>query len=95
MRIIFKDMKIGLKHERVLNWIHPDANQQYNVNTDLEKIFTECTDSKVRFAQTVETFQVFTSIIFQYFILIHVVQTVMPMLAKRVDLVKVNDAMVQ
>ena len=26
--MIFKDMKIGLKHERVLNFIHPDANHQ-------------------------------------------------------------------
>ncbi|RHY32831.1 hypothetical protein DYB32_002182 [Aphanomyces invadans] len=37
MRIIIKDMKIGLRHERVLQFMHPDAVEMFNHTNDLQK----------------------------------------------------------
>jgi DNA ligase-4 len=38
MRIVIKDMKIGLKHDRVLKFIHPDAVEMFNHTNDLERV---------------------------------------------------------
>ncbi|RHZ02413.1 hypothetical protein DYB35_006465 [Aphanomyces astaci] len=48
VRIIIKDMKIGLRHERVLQFIHPDA------------VCQELTNSMVRYVPQIQPFQVFT-----------------------------------
>jgi len=41
MRIVFQDMKIGLKYENVLKWLNPNALQRYNECTDLRQICRE------------------------------------------------------
>jgi DNA ligase-4 len=41
MRIVFQDLKIGLKYENVLKWLNPNALQRYNECTDLRQICRE------------------------------------------------------
>jgi DNA ligase 4 len=41
MRIVFQDMKIGLKYEQVLNFLAPNALQRYNECSDLRKVCSE------------------------------------------------------
>jgi ATP-dependent DNA ligase len=41
MRIVFQDMKIGLKYEQVLNHLSPIALQRYNECTDLRLVCSE------------------------------------------------------
>ncbi|XP_054479774.1 DNA ligase 4 [Anoplopoma fimbria] len=38
IRMILKDMKLGISKETVLQVFHPDATELYNVNTDLNKV---------------------------------------------------------
>ncbi|KAM6893322.1 DNA ligase 4 isoform 1-T2 [Lycodopsis pacificus] len=38
IRMILKDMKLGISKETVLGVFHPDAAELYNVNTDLNKV---------------------------------------------------------
>ncbi|XP_029306842.1 DNA ligase 4 isoform X2 [Cottoperca gobio] len=38
IRMILKDMKLGISRESVLQVFHPDASELYNVNTDLNKV---------------------------------------------------------
>lgn len=38
IRMILKDMKLGISKETVLQAFHPDAAELYNVNTDLNKV---------------------------------------------------------
>lgn len=38
IRMILKDMKLGISKETVLHVFHPDAAEFYNVNTDLNKV---------------------------------------------------------
>ncbi|XP_068575846.1 DNA ligase 4 isoform X2 [Cebidichthys violaceus] len=38
IRMILKDMKLGISKETVLGVFHPDATDLYNVNTDLNKV---------------------------------------------------------
>ncbi|RLN46229.1 hypothetical protein BBO99_00006334 [Phytophthora kernoviae] len=38
VRIVLKDLKVGLRHERVLNFLHPDAMKMYNHTNDLHKL---------------------------------------------------------
>ncbi|KAK5891428.1 hypothetical protein CgunFtcFv8_018681 [Champsocephalus gunnari] len=38
IRMILKDMKLGISKETVLQVFHPDASELYNVNTDLNKV---------------------------------------------------------
>ncbi|XP_029942990.1 DNA ligase 4 [Salarias fasciatus] len=38
IRMILKDMKLGVSKETVLQVFHPDAPELYNVNTDLKKV---------------------------------------------------------
>ncbi|XP_031147734.1 DNA ligase 4 [Sander lucioperca] len=38
IRMILKDMKLGISKETVLQVFHPDAPELYNVNTDLNKV---------------------------------------------------------
>eukprot|EP01041_Mallomonas_annulata_P003653 gene3653-7280_t len=41
VRIVFQDLKIGLKHEQVLKFFSPTALQRYNECTDLKKVCEE------------------------------------------------------
>lgn len=60
VRIILKDLKIGLRHERVLTFIHPDATEMYNHTNDLHKVCRELRNSSVRYVPQVAPFQVFS-----------------------------------
>lgn len=59
-RILLKDLKIGLRHERVLKYIHPDAMEMYNHTNDLHRICLELRNSKIRYVPVIEPFQVFS-----------------------------------
>ena len=43
-RIILKDMKFGLKHEKILSVYHPYAVKVYNTVSNLTDICKECLD---------------------------------------------------
>lgn len=60
VRIILKDLKVGLRHERVLNFLHPDAGEMYNHTNDLHKVCMELRNSSVRYVPKIEPFQVFS-----------------------------------
>ncbi|CAI5712705.1 unnamed protein product [Hyaloperonospora brassicae] len=60
IRVVLKDLKIGLRHERVLQFIHPDAMEMYNHTNDLHKVCTDLRNSAVRYVPQLEPFQVFT-----------------------------------
>ncbi|POM75363.1 DNA ligase [Phytophthora palmivora] len=60
IRVVLKDLKIGLRHERVLQFIHPDAMEMYNHTNDLHKVCRELRNSAVRYVPQLEPFQVFT-----------------------------------
>ncbi|OWZ22048.1 DNA ligase [Phytophthora megakarya] len=60
IRVVLKDLKIGLRHERVLKFIHPDAMEMYNHTNDLHKVCKELRNSAVRYVPQLEPFQVFT-----------------------------------
>ena len=44
LRIILKDLKIGLKQEKVLPLYHPDALDLYNVTSNLREVCSELLD---------------------------------------------------
>jgi len=48
IRIIIGDMKIGVKHERFLRALHPDALDQYNTHLNLRRVCAQCKDADVR-----------------------------------------------
>lgn len=41
MRIILKDLKIGIGHETILKAYHPDAMELFNATSDLKAVFDE------------------------------------------------------
>jgi len=41
MRIVFRDLKVGLRHESVLAYFHPDANERYNTCCNLRQVCAE------------------------------------------------------
>lgn len=47
IRMILKDMKIGMSKEIVLQIFHPDAAELYNVNTDLNKVCQQLRDPSI------------------------------------------------
>ncbi|XP_077370494.1 DNA ligase 4 [Festucalex cinctus] len=47
IRMILKDMKLGVSKETVLQVFHPDAAELYNVNTDLNKVCQQLHDPSV------------------------------------------------
>lgn len=51
VRIVLKDMKIRLKHERVLNFYHPDALEYYHSCTNLREVVDTLRDPNERRAQ--------------------------------------------
>ena len=38
MRIVFRDLKVGLRHESLLAYFHPDANERYNTCCNLRQV---------------------------------------------------------
>ncbi|KAG7394227.1 DNA ligase (ATP) [Phytophthora boehmeriae] len=60
VRIVLKDLKVGLRHEHVLKFLHPDAMEMYNHTNDLHKICTDLRNSAVRYVPQLEPFQVFS-----------------------------------
>ena len=44
LKIILKDLRIGLKHEKILNVYHPEANDLYNLTSNLRKVAEEFQD---------------------------------------------------
>ncbi|GMF22283.1 unnamed protein product [Phytophthora lilii] len=60
IRIVLKDLKIGLRHERVLKYMHPDAMEMYNHTNDLRRVCRDSRNSSVRYVPHLEPFQVFT-----------------------------------
>ncbi|RLN53545.1 hypothetical protein BBJ29_008163 [Phytophthora kernoviae] len=63
VRIVLKDLKVGLRHERVLNFLHPDAMEMYNHTNDLHKVCTDLRNSAVRYVPQLEPFQVFSPMV--------------------------------
>ncbi|XP_067117159.1 DNA ligase 4 [Osmerus mordax] len=47
IRMILKDMKLGVSKETVLQVFHPDAAELYNVTTDLDKVCRQLHDPSV------------------------------------------------
>ncbi|OQS05575.1 DNA ligase [Thraustotheca clavata] len=60
VRMVIKDLKVGIRHERVLQFIHPDAVEMFNHTNDLARVCSELTDSMVRYVPQIAPFQVFT-----------------------------------
>ena len=48
MRIILKEMHLGIKDESVLRLLHPDASELYNTVCDLDETCRKCGDRTFR-----------------------------------------------
>lgn len=60
IRMILKDMKLGVSKETVLQVFHPDAPDLYNVNTDLNKVCQQLHDPSVSLSDvSIEPFSAF------------------------------------
>lgn len=60
IRMILKDMKLGVSKETVLQVFHPDAPDLYNVNTDLNKVCQQLHDPSVSLSEvSIELFSAF------------------------------------
>ncbi|XP_019712986.1 DNA ligase 4 [Hippocampus comes] len=51
IRMILKDMKLGVSKETVLQVFHPDAAELYNVTTDLDKVCRQLHDPSVSLSE--------------------------------------------
>ncbi|XP_053273000.1 DNA ligase 4 [Pleuronectes platessa] len=51
IRMILKDMKLGVSKETVLQVFHPDAAELYNVNTDLNKVCQQLHDPSLSLSE--------------------------------------------
>ncbi|XP_008323548.1 DNA ligase 4 isoform X2 [Cynoglossus semilaevis] len=51
IRMILKDMKLGISKETVLHVFHPDAVELFNVNTDLNKVCQQLHDPSVSLSE--------------------------------------------
>ncbi len=58
VRIILKDMKIGLKEERVLNYLHPDAVDMYNATSKLRDVCEALKDPRATYSQSLSPHQI-------------------------------------
>ncbi|CAG00994.1 unnamed protein product, partial [Tetraodon nigroviridis] len=60
IRMILKDMKLGVSKETVLQVFHPDSPDLYNVNTDLNKVCQQLHDPSVSLSDvSIELFSAF------------------------------------
>eukprot|EP01022_Parablepharisma_sp_SALTPOND_P011968 TRINITY_DN15277_c0_g1_i1.p1 TRINITY_DN15277_c0_g1~~TRINITY_DN15277_c0_g1_i1.p1 ORF type:complete len:732 (-),score=68.46 TRINITY_DN15277_c0_g1_i1:510-2705(-) len=76
VRIILKDLKLGIGHETILKNYHPDAISLYNVTSDLKEVLQELRSSEHRVGGT-EKFRMFMPI--------------RPMLAEKISLKSLSD----
>ncbi len=60
VRIVLKDLKIGVKHERVLDYLHPDARDMFTKCSDLRLVLATLRDPNERFSVSLGLFQVFS-----------------------------------
>jgi DNA ligase-4 len=58
VRIILKDMKIGLKEDRVLAYLHPDAVDMYNACSKLRDVCEKLKDPSTRYSQEIVPHQI-------------------------------------
>lgn len=60
IRMILKDMKLGISKETVLQIFHPDAADLYNVSTDLNKVCQQLHDPSISLSEvSIELFSAF------------------------------------
>lgn len=60
MRILLKEMKLGVGHKLILNTFHPDAEVLYDVSNNLMKVCQKLSDTSVRLHEVdVEMFSPF------------------------------------
>ncbi|CAM4489495.1 hypothetical protein PO909_015241 [Leuciscus waleckii] len=60
IRMILKDMKLGISKETILQVFHPDASELYNVTTDLNKVCLQLHDPSVSLSEvSIELFSAF------------------------------------
>lgn len=60
IRMILKDMKLGISKETILQVFHPDASELYNVTTDLNKVCIKLHDPSVSLSEvSIEMFSAF------------------------------------
>lgn len=60
IRMILKDMKLGISKETVLQVFHPDAPEFYNVTTDLNKVCRQLHDPSVSLSEvSIDLFSAF------------------------------------
>ncbi|KAK2908901.1 hypothetical protein Q8A67_004738 [Cirrhinus molitorella] len=60
IRMLLKDMKLGISKETVLQVFHPDAPELYNVTTDLNKVCTKLHDPSVSLSEvSIDLFSAF------------------------------------
>ncbi|XP_026060113.1 DNA ligase 4 [Carassius auratus] len=60
IRMILKDMKLGISKETVLQVFHPDAAELYNVTTDLNKVCRQLHDPSVSLSEvSIDLFSAF------------------------------------
>jgi len=59
MRIIFKDLKIGLRHESVLKFFHPRASEALAQCCDLRRVCADFSGGSEKIASTLSYFNVF------------------------------------
>eukprot|EP00946_MAST-07B_sp_MAST-7B-sp1_P003479 g3479.t1 len=60
VRIVLKDLKIGVKHERVLDYLHPDARDMFTKCSDLRLVLATLRDPNERFSVSIGLNQVFS-----------------------------------
>ncbi|GAB1599803.1 DNA ligase 4-like [Argonauta hians] len=49
IRMVLKELKMGLSQASVLGIFHPDAEEMFNVNNNLEKVCLQLSDPEIRF----------------------------------------------
>jgi DNA ligase-4 len=60
VRIVLKDLKIGVKHDRVLDYLHPDARDMFTKCSDLRLVLATLRDPNERVSVSLGLFQVFS-----------------------------------
>lgn len=59
VKIILKDLKVGVGHETLLKNFHPDALDLYNVTSDLGEVFKELNSASGRVRIGADRFRLF------------------------------------
>lgn len=56
-RIILKDLKIGISHEQMLNFFHPDGLNFYNTTSSLKDLCQQLQDKQNRLDDVIQLFK--------------------------------------